>query len=482
MAIRIAVGGLHIESCTFSPLLSREEDFSITRGQALLNQYPFLHDSAEVVHIPLLHARAVPGGPVERDFYRRFKRTFLEGLHASMPLDGIFLPMHGAVSVEGMQDAEGDFLTAVRAIVGPDCLLFASYDLHGNVSYPVSRSVDFLSAYRTAPHVDVRQTQERVYGALLHCLRENFRPSKIHIPVPILLPGEQTSTEWEPAASLYRLIPGILDGDAVMDASILIGYVWADEPRSSASVLVYGRDAVKVLKTAIDLAQRFWDARFAFRFGVDALSVDECIREAAGSAVHPVVISDSGDNPTAGGAGDTPTVLGRLIALGVRDTLVVGIADPAAVHACAAAGAGALVELSLGGKLDPLHAAPLDVTARVVSLHTLPWTLNPPGGGGVMNRTAVVDIGGIVVALTERRTPFHRIADFTSLGIDPHRQKIIVVKIGYLEPELKALAATSLLAFSPGAVDQDITGLSYRNIHRPMFPFDPQMEWSAAGN
>ena len=113
----------------------------------------------------------------------------------------------------------------------------------------------------------------------------------------------------------------------------------------------------------------------------------------------------------------------------------------------------------------------------MVSLHAVPWTLSRSGDPGVLNRIAVVDVQGIRVILTARRTPFHRIADFTSLGIDPYSQKIIVVKIGYLEPELKQLAARSLLALSPGAVNQDITGLEYRHLQRPMFPFDPQMSW-----
>jgi len=478
MAMRIAVGGIHIESCTFSPLLSRETDFRIARGQALLDHFPFLSAEKDVTLFPILYARAVPGGPVEMVFYRRFKQEFLAGLRACLPLDGVFLPLHGAVSVEGMQDAEGDFLAAIREVAGKECFIAASYDLHGNVSPGVSASVDFLSAYRTAPHIDWQETQVRAWSTLLRCLRERFRPVQAYIPVPILLPGEQTSTEWEPAASLYHLIPHVIDGEDVLDASLLVGYVWADEPRSTATALAFGKDLQKTREAARFLARSFWDARLAFHFGVPAISVDECLREASCATERPVVISDSGDNPTAGGAGDIPFVLQRMLALGIHSGVVAGIADVAAVECCESAGAGALVELSLGGKLDPLHGSPLEVAARVVSLHVLPWTLDRSSRQSVMNHIAVVDVQGIQVVLTQRRTPFHHIADFTSLGIDPYRQPVIVVKIGYLEPELKALAAKSLLALSPGAVDQNITQLDYRAIRRPMFPFDADMEWS----
>ena len=206
--------------------------------------------------------------------------------------------------------------------------------------------------------------------------------------------------------------------------------------------------------------------------------MDNCIQIAAQAAEKPVVISDLGDNPTAGGAGDTPFVLERMLALGISDAVVASIADAEAVKKCEAAGVGAVVSLSLGGKLDPIHARPLAITARVKSLYVLPWTLDRRKESSVMNHIAVVDVQGILVIITEHRTPFHRISDFSNLGIDPYQYKIIVVKIGYLEPELKALAAKALLALSPGAVNQDTLNINYQKIHHPMYPFDPDFDWA----
>jgi len=476
--MKIAIGGLSIESCTFSPLLSQEEDFKIFRADELLENYPFLQTYHDVSPIPLLYARALPGGPIEADLYERVKQEFLQKLDENGPLDGLFLHMHGAVSVEGMEDAEGDFISLIRSKVGKDCLIAASYDLHGNVSSRVMDSVDILTAYRTAPHIDWSETLERAFFLLVKCLRAGVIPYKAFIPVPVLFSGEKTCTEWEPAASLYRKIPGVISGDEVMDASILIGYVWADEPRSSASVVTFGLDREKVQRAAKYLAQQFWDVRSLFQFGVKADSVDNCIQIAVQAVEQPVVISDSGDNPTAGGAGDTPYVLERLLALGITDAVVASIADAEAVQRCEAAGVGATVKLSLGGKLDPIHAKPLAVEVRVRSLQVLPWTLDRRKESSVMNHIAVVDALGILVIITERRTPYHRISDFSSLEVDPHQHKIIVVKIGYLEPELKALAAKALLALSPGAVNQDTINIKYHKINHPMYPFDPDFDWA----
>ena len=472
--MKIAIGGFMIESCTFSPLLSQKSDFEVVRGNALLERYPFRKNYSNIECIPLIHARALPGGPVERRFYEEFKGEFLESLKSYGPWDGIFLHMHGAVYVQGMEDAEGDLVASLRSIVGPSCLVAASYDLHGNVSQKVMDRLDILSAYRTAPHVDVSETQERTFGILVKCIAQKIRPFKAFIPVPILLPGEKTSTEWEPGEGLYQSIPDVIQEDAVMDASILIGYVWADEPRSTASVIALGVNQGKVQQASFTLAKRLWEARHEFKFGVAAEPVDRCLQMALNAAERPVIISDSGDNPTAGGAGDIPYVLERMLALGITDGLVAGITDPAAVTICKTAGVGAEIELSLGGKLDPVHGKPLKVKGIVRSLHSLPWVLNP----GTDQWVAVVDLQGLWVILTQYRTVFHRLIDFQNLNIDPQRYKILVVKIGYLEPELKALAGKSLLALSPGAVNQEITSLPFSRIQRPMFPFDPDMRWT----
>lgn len=477
--MRVALGGFHIESCTFSPLTATETDFQVLRGSAVLGRFPIRPESDQVELVPRVWAGALPGGPAERPFYEAIKDEFLNGLREQGPWDGVLLRMHGAASVVGMDDAEGDWLAGVRGAVGPECLIAASYDLHGNVSRRVVECLDILTAYRTAPHIDALETLERACSLLVQCIERKLRPHKAFVAVPILLPGEKTSTEWEPAAGLYAQIPQLIHPDVVMDASILIGYVWADEPRASASVLAFGTDEEEVRQAARTLAGRLWDCRHQFQFGVTADSVDRCIELALGASEHPVVLSDSGDNPTAGGAGDVPFVLERMLALGVPDAVYAGIADPEAVSICERAGSGGDVEFLLGGKLDPINGTPLPVRGRVVSLHRLPWTLGRGLGADVMNRVAVVDAQGIQVVITEKRTTFHRLADFTDIGIDPRRHKLVVVKIGYLEPELKALAARSLLALSPGAVNQDITALPFRRIRRPIYPFDPDMGWSA---
>ncbi|MCB0059305.1 MAG: M81 family metallopeptidase, partial [Caldilineaceae bacterium] len=133
--MRIALGGIAIESCTFSPLPSRLSDFTIRRGAEFLDRYPFLANYAgRAEFVPLLYARALPGGSVEPEAYAAMKGEYLDLLRANGPWDGVYLDFHGAMNVRGMDDAEGDWVVAVREVVGPQCLLAASFDLHGNIS------------------------------------------------------------------------------------------------------------------------------------------------------------------------------------------------------------------------------------------------------------------------------------------------------------------------------------------------------------
>src|SRR5690606_26717051 len=201
---RIAVAGLHIECSTYNPVLNREADFRVLRGPAMLKDqyFDFLtHFPAEFVTI--LHARAIAGGPVARDTYEAWKAEILAGLEAAMPFDGVYLPMHGAMHVEGLFDAEGDFITALRETVGPDMLISASYDLHGNISQRIVDGLDMFSTYRTAPHIDVPDTMRRAVTMLVRALRAGEKPLLAWAPVPVLLPGERTSTQDEPARSFY---------------------------------------------------------------------------------------------------------------------------------------------------------------------------------------------------------------------------------------------------------------------------------------
>ncbi|HKE23091.1 MAG TPA: M81 family metallopeptidase [Bryobacteraceae bacterium] len=465
---RIAFGGIQIECSTYGHNLTRLVDFRVRRGQALaddpffapLRTYPWPFQ-------PTLLAQAVPGDPVERGTYDQLKAEFLDRLKALLPLDGVYLAMHGAMYVDGMEDAEGDWIGSVRELVGRDCLITASFDLHGSLSRRIIDSLDMLSAFRTAPHIDREETMRRAGDMLVNCLNRHIRPTILWAPIPVLLPGERTSTVYEPAKHLWAQLPGINSDAGVMDASLMVGYVWADEPRATASAILTGTDRKVLERHALSLAQQYWDARKQFKFGVFTGTIADCLEKAGGLATRPVVISDSGDNPTGGGTGDRADVLAALLEHKVTDAVIAGIADRPATDACYQAGKGATVQLRIGGTIDPKGSSSVPVTAKVSNLLST---------GEPLERQAVVDVNGISVVLTARRRPFHQVTDFTVLGLDPTRFKIVVVKAGYLVPEIAAIANPNLMALTGGSVNQDIEHLESK--HRaPTWPFQPNLQW-----
>jgi microcystin degradation protein MlrC len=473
--MRIAVAGLHTECSTYNPVLAREADFRVLRGPSMLKDayFDFLtHFPAEFITV--LHARAIAGGPVEGALYARWKAEILDGIRAALPLDGVYLAMHGAMFVEGLFDAEGDFIAAVRDLVGPDVLIAASYDLHGNVSQQIIDSLDIFSTYRTAPHIDVPDTMRRAVTMLVRALTTGQRPVVAWAPVPVLLPGERTSTQDEPARTFYTQLSRVEDPTGIWDASFQVGYVWADEPRSTACAVVTGTDRAARTAAGRHLAQNYWDIREGFVFGTKTGSIADCVSWAMTAGSGPAVLAESGDNPTGGGVGDRAEVLAELIARGAQGVVFAGIADKPATDAAYAAGVGQSIDISIGATLDP-SSKPVQATAEVVFLLET---------DDARLREAVVRIGGIDLVLTARRRPFHNIADFTRLGLDPRKAKIVVVKSGYLSPDLGPIAIPSLMALSPGVVDQFVERLERKHKSIPQYPFDtdfaftPEVRWS----
>ncbi len=473
---RIGIGGIAIESSTFSPLHSTLDDFRIRAGDAMQEMYPYLpdwtyRDRDDIEFVPCYKARAIPGGQVTADAYQTMKTELLDRVRAALPLDGFFFDVHGAMSVVGMDDAEGDLATAIREIVGPECILSAGMDLHGNITPQLVSQIDVFTAYREAPHIDAMESKERAVTHLLHCLDTGTRPYRAWVRIPVSLQGERTSTFVEPGKTVYGKLKESDAVEGVIDPSLWVGYTWADQPRNSATVVVTGTDVDAITGEAEKIARRYWDAREDFQYGVPTGSVDWTIDEALKSDGKPVIISDAGDNPTAGGAGDVPYMVERLLAReelrsGAKTAVVAAVPGAEAVQTCFAAGVGQEVTVTIGGVLDPVNASPLEITGTVHAL-----LRDDPIGGDV----AVVKSCGVYVIVPTRRRPYHSLAEFEVLDLRIQEHDIFVVKLGYLHPEYRDIASVALMALSPGGVNPDTTSLPYQRVQRPIYPLDPDL-------
>jgi len=466
--MRCAIGGISHETNTFSTLRTRIDDFHVQRGDQILDD-KFWGSFNNVDWVPTLLAEAFPHGLIEKDAYLTLRNELLDRLSSSLPIDGVFLDLHGAMEVEGMGCGEDDLSKSIREIVGTEIPIVASLDLHGNISRELASSINVLTALRTAPHTDGAQTRERAVRHLLRCVKEGIRPSNTLIRLPLILPGEFAVTAIEPAKSLYERLAKLEHEEGILDASIMIGCAWTDSTRTSVSVIVCREDEKynsQAFERAADLAREIWNRRWEFAPEVETLNIDEAIERAMKAKERPVFISDSGDNVTAGGAGDIPIILERLLKSGVTESVVTGIIDPEAVSICAKAKSGSRVHLQIGGKLDKVNGHPLKVTGIVK--HVVP------------SRIAVIEVDGVEVILLSGRWQSADTRGFQEAGINPLDRKIIVVKLGYLFPEIRNIARRSIMALSPGFTSLDIEKLPYKHIKRPIYPLDKDFEFHEA--
>ncbi|WP_370513174.1 M81 family metallopeptidase [Fulvivirga sp. M361] len=475
---RIAIAGLAIESSTFSPAKSTEEAFHALYGEDVFNYFPFLAADSSVrkqaEYFPAVKGHALPGGIVTREAYESLMSKTLESLKANLPYDGLFFDIHGAMSVEGLDDPEGDMIKRIREVVGYDCVISTCMDLHGNVSKKLAGNTDLITCYRMAPHEDAFESKRRALTNLLDRLESGKgKPEyKAWIPVPVLLPGEKTSTRIEPGKSLYARVAPIAEQEGIIDAAIWVGYAWADEPRNHAVVMVTGDDKSKVKASAESLANSFWEARNDFEFVAPTEPFETALQMAIESDKKPFLLSDMGDNPTAGGAGDVTWTLNELLNTDEfkkengKSLIYASIPGPQLVEQALQVGVGKEVEAYVGAEVDDRYAAPILLFGTVKSIRE---------GDRHAEVEVVVEVGNISVIVTKKRKPYHREHDFTQLELNPRDTDIIVVKIGYLVPELYNMRGDWVMALTPGGVDQDLERLDYQRIKRPMFPMDKNM-------
>jgi len=476
---KIAIAGIAIESSTFSPAQSHIEAFHPITGDTIFSSYPFFSKEAEnrkrAQWFPTLRGRSLPGGITTREAYEEMVTKTLEMLQENLPYDGLFFDIHGAMSVVGIDDPEGDFIERIRKVIGTKTIISTSMDLHGNVSKRLAHHSDLITCYRLAPHEDALESKKRAVDNLLNRLESGKgKPKyKAWIPIPILLPGEKTSTRIEPGKSLYAKVNPETKKDGVVDAAIWIGYAWADEPRNHAVVMVTGDDKKQVSKSAEYLAKSMWNVRHDFDFVAPTTTFEDALKKALESDKHPFMISDMGDNPTAGGAGDVTWTLTELLKQPEFKTengpslIYASIPGPDFVAKAIKIGIGGSISATAGAQIDNRFAPPVLLNGKITAIKH---------GDKHAQTEVVVKVGSINVIVTKKRKPYHNESDFTNLGLNPKDTNIVVVKIGYLVPDLYNMRGDWVMALTPGGVDQDLERLGHKRIKRPMFPLDKNMD------
>ncbi|MDR0670030.1 MAG: M81 family metallopeptidase [Treponema sp.] len=500
--MRILTGGFSHESNSLNPIITGEEDFVVLRsdnmtgdviaGEAALSR----HSSAGIIEtlkregadvVPTVLARAVPNGVVAASFYRAIKAELLDRTREALkqgPIDGVCLALHGSMKVEGGLCAEGDLCGALRRIL-PGIPFTAALDMHATITPALLRAVNAFAGYKTAPHVDSYETGERAAGMLLKALAGGKRLYTAAQCIPMMIAGEKSESAAEPMLSLIaaceeleRAAPG---RPAMLAASLLLGFPWADCEHNAVTVLVsaFEEDRDTANREARKLAGELWRRRGEFKFRTEYYNSKEALAAAYTAVLErgerPVFVSDSGDNPTGGATGDATELLEELLAtMDQVDRLpgplvYSGFYDAPAVAACVKAGEGAEIDITLGGNWDKINGRkiPLRVTVKKIV----------PDFGPYHSALALVRYRNTLISVTSKHIGFGDENLLPALGVNAADHCLVVVKLGYLEPCFRSIAARAILATSRGCSNEILESVPYRNVRRPIYPLDPGMDW-----
>ena len=244
------------------------------------------------------------------------------------------------------------------------------------------------------------------------------------------------NTNVPPMDGVMEAVRSLEEQPAIVAASVAGGYQYADVPEMGpAAVVVTDGASALARQEAGRLADQLWFIREQLHFRLPG--VVEAVREAMLSDRKPVILVDMGDNIGGGSSGDSTFVLQELLRQGASGWVVV-LADREAVAACARAGVGAALRLYVGGKSDNLHGEPVEVSGRVKCLHDGRYEESEVRHDGQryhdQGLSALLEIGGapdekasFLLLTSRRQTPFS-LQQLQSVGLQPARQRVLVVK------------------------------------------------------
>jgi len=505
--LKIAIGGLQHETNTFASLPTTLNDFvqgaawpGLTEGAAVLETFKnsnipitgFIDAARQnAPHwdlYPLLWASAEPSGYVQQDAFDHLSDLFLKHLDSTEEPDAIFLELHGAMVTPQHPDAEAELLRRIRVKVGNDIPIAVSLDLHGNLSPAFFELASAVTIYRTYPHVDLAETGARAQVLLAQLLEHGGSLARAMRQVNYIIPITAQSTFHEPAKSLYEGLPQH-ECDGVFSTDIALGFPPADIPDNGPTVFAYGTDQPSVDQAADALLRSLQQSES--RFVNPMIDVEDAVDRALvakDSLSKPIVIADPQDNPGAGGTGNTTGILTALLNAGATDTALSMIWDPLTAAAAHKAGQGGTMDICLGGQKGQAGNEPVRCEAQIERLTDGVFTFTGAmyaGSTASLGQCAVLrltpDHADIRVVVVSVRCQNADLALFSAFGIDPLKQKILVVKSAvHFLAAYDPIAHEVLYAKAPGENLCDLAELPFTRL-RPTVKVGPNGSYLTGG-
>lgn len=490
--MRIITGGVLHETSTFArgPTVVRdfETGIGIARGQEVFAKFRganfciggFVEGAAKhgFELVPLLWAFAFPSGVIERASYDTLKQEFLDGVRRELTngVDGVLLDLHGAMVVEGIDDGDGDFLASVRGVVGRNCPLIVTTDLHANHTPLRVAAADAIIGYDTYPHVDMAERGREAADLMVRTVRGDVRPVSAIRQLPLFWSAACQVTAHPPIDEAFRLIHDIERRPGILSVTLSTGFPWADVPDMGASVIVVADgDRLVAQSTADEIGEWIWSRRE--RWHKPPLTVSEALTLGQASGRFPIMLADMADNTGGGAPGDSTEVLRAFVDRDLSDALLLYLVDPEVAQQAHAAGVGKRLSVELGGKSDARQGPPVPLDVEVVALSDGRFRYDGPmyaGTNGDLGTSAWLRHRGVnIVVVSVRMQPLDQ-AFARSLGIDCSRMKFIALKSAvHFRSGFEQLGGSIFNINARAIHSHDYASLSYRR-RRPMWPVDAQ--------
>lgn len=493
--MRIAIGSLSHEANTFCPNLTTLDDFAsrgLRRGEAMLEgvagtnteaagALSVLAQRADCQVIPTLAAHALSGGPVVAEAFHALLDDLLQRLRAALPVDGVLLVLHGAMMSTDDPDATGAILQAVRRVVGPQVPIVGTLDLHANVTERMVEYADALIGYHTAPHVDMFDAGETAARILLATVDGASRPRMALARLPLIVPAENARHTDGPLSEVIAMARELESTGAILHGGVFAVQPWLDISGVGCSVaVVTDGDADAAAQHAQRLARAFWERREAFQ--PDLAAPEEALRRALARPSGTVVLCDSADAPTSGSTGDSTVILrAALAAEPLAGRVLLNVVDAPAVSRAIAAGVGSTVTVLVGGSRAPAFFEPVEFTGYVKTISDGVFRFKGPGARGTvqnMGRAVVLTRGEIHLVVMERPVSQWDPELYRSLGEEPSDARAVQVKSpAAFRAAYGQFMEEAIIVASRGPSTPDLMSLPWRNIRRPLYPFDPDVRY-----
>lgn len=488
--MKIAIGSLMQETNTFAPVKTTVETFRsyyLLYGNELFTGYkdarvevPGFIDvlrEANIEIVPLIAGFAASSGVLTRSTFDLLVNDLISRLQATLPVDGVLLALHGAMSVEDEPDAEGEILAKVRAVVGAEMPIGVSLDLHAHVTLRMVENATFIIGYQNYPHTDIYETGLRTARLMVDTL-QGRQPKTAIAKRPMVLSPVNARTLEGPLKKVADAAREMEKSGRILHGSLFPVQPWMDIPDLGFGVIVVADQNLAEAQTAADeLADMAWAIRAECE--PDLVPLDEAIRIAHDAPEGLTVVGDAGDAPSGGSAADNVGVLKALLDYGAdhskRPTYLT-LCDPEAAMQAAEAGIGSEITLKVGHKFSTMDGEPLTISGRVRLLAEGSYAMTSAGSTGLtMNNglTAVIAIGKIMLCVRSLPAFEWDPAMYTSVGLDPHAAALLFVKSpSHFRATFGPLADRILVADTPGPTCANMRRVKFTRVSRPLYPLD----------